>query len=68
MGDSLNAAIAAGAALLASGLTGALTLRVARHGALAAALQAYGYATDRLRLEIGVGRGLLTTRLGFVSK
>lgn len=53
MGDSLNAAIAAGAALLGAGLTGALTLRVARRAELAAALQAYGDATDRLRLEIG---------------
>ena len=52
MSDWINTAIAAGAALLASGLTGAVTLRAAGRGELSAALQAYGYATDRLRLEI----------------
>jgi hypothetical protein len=53
MSDSLTAAIAAGAALAGSGLTGMLTLHLARRGELTAALAAYGYATDRLGLEIG---------------
>jgi hypothetical protein len=60
MSDWFNPAIAAGAALLSSGLTGAITLRAARGQAkaqgrsdLAGALQAYGYAADRLRLELG---------------
>jgi hypothetical protein len=59
MSDWINAAIAAGAALGASGLTGLITLRAARRVAdaqrgsdLLAALQAYGYAADRLYLEI----------------
>ena len=52
MSDWINTAIAAGAALLASGLTGAITLRAAGRSELSAALQAYGYATDRLGVEI----------------
>jgi hypothetical protein len=53
MSDWVNPAIVAGAALLSSALTGAITLRASRRSDLAAALQAYGYAADRLRLEIG---------------
>lgn len=58
--DLATAAIAAGAALLSSGLTGVLALRIAgverddrSKAELAAAMAAYGYAVDRLGLEIG---------------
>jgi hypothetical protein len=59
MSDWTNPVIAVAAALLSSGLTGVITLRAAGRQAdrqqrsdLAAALQAFGYAADRLRLEI----------------
>lgn len=59
MPDVATAAIAASAALLSSGLTGVLALRIARveredrsKAELAAAMAAYGYAVDRLGLEI----------------
>jgi hypothetical protein len=52
--------IAAGAALLASALTGYIAHRLARaeraergRGELAAALMAFGYAVDRMGLEVG---------------
>jgi hypothetical protein len=58
--DWVNGAIAAGAALVSSGLTGAIALRASgqqvdakRSADLAAALQAYGYSIDTLTLELG---------------